>query len=163
MFVDALLYLMIYSFLGWCCECVYCSIGQKKLVNRGFMTGPFCPIYGFGALGIIYFLTFLPDSVSIVFLGSMFIASLLEYITGATMEKIFHTRWWDYSEHRFNLNGHVCLLNAVLFGILGVALKFDLHPTFRAVVLPLSYEFKMVFCGLWDVLLRRLRNERLYR
>lgn len=145
MLFEPILYLIIYSFLGWCCECIYCSIGQKRIVNRGFMTGPFCPIYGFGALGIIHFLAFLPSSVLAVFLGSMFIASVLEYITGVTMEKIFHTRWWDYSEHKFNLNGHICLLNAVLFGLLGVVLKFDMHPAISSILSPLSDDFKMGF------------------
>lgn len=142
---NIILYLAIYSFLGWCCECIYCSVGNGKLINRGFLYGPFCPIYGFGALAIIYFLQFVPQHVTYIFLGGMVITSTLEYITSWAMEKIFRTSWWDYSEKRFNLNGRICLLNSTLFGILCLVLSYDLHPKVSSIFEPWSIDFKAGF------------------
>lgn len=145
MLLDTIIYLMIYSFFGWCCECIYCSIEQKKLINRGFMTGPFCPIYGFGALIMIGASSFLPDHVVITFLGGMLLTSILEYITSWGMEKMFDTTWWDYSEKKYNLHGRVCLLNSTLFGILCIILHFDLHPLVSLLIKSLSADFKAGF------------------
>lgn len=145
MYIDLILYLGIYSFLGWVCECSYCSIGQNKIVNRGFMTGPFCPIYGFGAVLILTFLQFFPTSVLAIFIGGMILTSALEYFTSFAMEKIFNAKWWDYSGKRFNINGRVCLLNSTLFGFLCVILYFDIHPTVAKIIGSYENEFKMGF------------------
>lgn len=145
MLLNIVLYLLIYSFIGWCCECIFCSIQQGKLVNRGFLTGPFCPIYGFGALIMIGAAAFLPDHVIIIFLGGMVLTSILEYVTSWGMEKIFHTAWWDYSGEKYNLNGRVCLLNSTLFGIMCIILHFDIHPLVRGLIEPLSKDFKIGF------------------
>ncbi len=143
--VDVFLYLIIYSFLGWCCECVYCSFGEGQWINRGFLTGPFCPIYGFGAIATLGFLQYLPQSTICVFVGGVIITSTLEYITSWVMEKMFNTRWWDYSKRRFNLSGRVCLLNSTLFGLLCLFLVFDLHPQISKVSLIFSLDFKYGF------------------
>ncbi len=143
--VDIVFYLIIYSFLGWCCECIYCSIGEKRIINRGFLTGPFCPVYGFGGLALIYATDFLPNQVIAIFIGGMIVTSLLEYVTSFGMEKLFHTKWWDYSEHKFNIKGRVCLLNSTLFGILCVILHFDIHPVVKEVIVPLNEELKLGF------------------
>ena len=91
--VTSFIYLAIYSLLGWILESIYCSILFKKLTNRGFLTGPFCPIYGFGSIFILLFISFLPQNIFIVSLGGLFISTLLEYLTSVVMEKIFKTRW----------------------------------------------------------------------
>jgi len=119
---------IIYSFIGWTCEVLYCSIYQKKFVNRGFLYGPICPIYGCGALIIFFFLMPLAYNVLLLFFSAMFLMSVLEYFVSWAMEKLFDTKWWDYSHYKFNINGRVCLLNSTLFGVMGViAVKF-VHP-----------------------------------
>lgn len=142
---DIILYVIIYSFLGWCCECVYCSFKTGKLINRGFLVGPFCPIYGFGAIATIYSLDAFPSTIFWVFFGGLFITSTLEYITSVLMEKIFNARWWDYSTYRFNINGRVCLLNSTLFGLLCLFLYFDIHPRISNMVDLFNYDFKQGF------------------
>jgi len=119
---------IIYSFIGWTCEVLYCSIYQKKFVNRGFLYGPICPIYGCGALMFFFFLMPLAYNVLLLFFSAMFLMSVLEYFVSWAMEKLFDTKWWDYSHYKFNINGRVCLLNSTLFGVMGViAVKF-VHP-----------------------------------
>ena len=143
--VDILLQLIIYSFLGWCCESIYCSLGRGEWINRGFLTGPFCPIYGVGAVVTLGFLKFLPKSVLVVFVGGMLITSTLEYFTSWLMEKLFNARWWDYSKRPFNIKGRVCLLNSTLFGLLCLFLSFDLNPRIEALLAAFSMDFKWGF------------------
>lgn len=131
---EIFLYLYIYSFLGWACESIYCSIGNKKIINRGFLNGPMCPIYGLGALAIIYLLRDYEDKVILLFIYGLIITSTLEYIGGYLLEKIFHTRWWDYSKRILNIKGRVCLKNSILFGILCVILMKIIHPTISKIV-----------------------------
>lgn len=121
-------YLMLYSFIGWCCESIFVSIGQKKVVNSGFMTGPFCPIYGFGAVFTILLLTPLIQHPVLVFLLGMLVTSVLEYFTSWLMEVTLHTKWWDYSHYRFHINGRVCLINSILFGLMSIVLLYGVHP-----------------------------------
>jgi len=121
------LLLMLYSFLGWCGEMVYCSLGQRRLCEkRGFLNGPICPIYGHGALLVLMTLGLEPPVWT--FLVGAIQTSALEYLTSYLMEKLFHMRWWDYSQKRFNLNGRVCLLNSVLFGLACVLLCHVVQP-----------------------------------
>jgi len=122
------IYFSIFSFIGWLCEVLYCSILSKKLVNRGFLAGPFCPVYGFGALFVICLLKPVEASIPIVFLSGIVITSTLEYITGWLLEVFFSTRWWDYRDQKFNIDGRVCLKNSVLFGILCVVLMKGIYP-----------------------------------
>lgn len=124
-------YFSVYSVLGWMCEVVYCSAAQKKLVRRGFLAGPYCPIYGFGAVAVLALISPLAQRLSgipAVFLLAVFITSALEYLTSFLMEKIFSMRWWDYSHMKFNIKGRICLLNSVLFGLLSLFLLYVLHP-----------------------------------
>ena len=122
------LLLMAYSFLGWCGEMVYCSLGQGKLCEkRGFLNGPLCPIYGHGALLV---LTALGGSANplVTFTAGAVLTSAVEYVTSYLMEKLFHMRWWDYSHKRWNLNGRVCLQNSTIFGLACVALCHWANP-----------------------------------
>lgn len=129
-----ILFFTCYSVMGWMCETVYCSVLQRQLVNRGFLNGPVCPIYGFGAMFVIWFLLPVQDSWILVFLLGMVMTSTLEYLTSVVMEKLFHARWWDYSAHKFNINGRVCLLNSTLFGLLSLVLMEWVHPFVREYV-----------------------------
>lgn len=121
-FIKFILYFSIYSFLGWVCETIYCSILDRRFVNRGFLNGPVCPVYGFGALLVIALLDKYRGDVLSVFLLGMIITSVVEYITAVILETSFQTKWWDYSKHKFNIHGRVCLLNSTLFGLLSVLL-----------------------------------------
>ena len=121
------LWLMIYSFIGWAYESTLCSVSARKLINRGFLNGPYCPIYGTGALLIELTLGRIESPVLLFFAGALLTCSL-EYLTSWAMEKLFHARWWDYSKRRFNIKGRVCLIGAVVFGTFSVLLVKLLHP-----------------------------------
>lgn len=123
-----ILYFFLYSFLGWLCESIYCSVGIKKVINRGFLNGPICPIYGFGAMLVIFLIEGFKDNIFFLFLFGMLITSILEYISGYILETLFHTMWWDYSKRKFNIKGRVCLKNAIYFGIMSVVLMKIIHP-----------------------------------
>ena len=103
------LFFIIYSFLGWIIEVILCSIIEKKIVDRGFLIGPICPIYGCGAVIITLALSSYKDDWIVVFCMAVILAGALEYFTSYAMEKIFHARWWDYSNNKFNINGRICL------------------------------------------------------
>ena len=119
---------IIYSFLGWIVEVIANLIENKKFINRGFLIGPYCPIYGVGLLIIINFLKSYVDSYIIVFVMSMFICMTLEYLTSYVMEKLFNARWWDYSDKKFNINGRVCLETTIPFGLGGMAIMYIVNP-----------------------------------
>ena len=121
-------YFVLYSFLGWLCETIYCSIGSKKFINRGFLNGPFCPIYGTGALLVIDVFMKYKDDLVALFILSMVVTSVVEYITSYLLEKIFNLQLWDYSTYSFNLNGRVCLKNSLMFGVLSIAAVEVIHP-----------------------------------
>jgi len=118
----------IYCFLGWIWECCYVSAKEKRWVNRGFNHGPVIPIYGFGAIIILGVTLPFEDSLLHVYFLGLLGASILEYITGVCMEKIFHVRYWDYSDHKFNLNGHISLFVSLGWGIFSLLLVKVIHP-----------------------------------
>lgn len=131
-YIQVFLLFIAYSFIGWLCEVIYCSILEKRFVNRGFLRGPLCPIYGCGGLLVIFFLKPYSHTWVQLFLAGAFITSLLEYLTSYLMEKLFHAKWWDYSDLKFNINGRICLLNTVLFGLMSVfAVHFVHTPIFN--------------------------------
>ena len=121
----------IYAFLGWCTEVSYAALVTGKFVNRGFLNGPVCPVYGFGAVIVLAALTPLADNLLLLFLGSMALASALEWLTGFALEKLFHQRWWDYSDQPFNLNGYICLRFSVAWGFACLFVVELLHPAVR--------------------------------
>lgn len=128
-FLTWFLYFSIYSFLGWICEVIYCSIPVKKFINRGFLNGPVCPVYGFGALFVIYIMGWLNiDSPILIFIFGGVIASIIEFIADILLEYVFHTRLWNYSNRKFNIKGRVCLLNSTLFATLSLILLEIIHP-----------------------------------
>ena len=143
------LWLILYSFLGWVYESTLCSITSRSLVNRGFLNGHLCPVYGFGALTVILAFWQEPNiSPWNLFFSSMVLTCTLEYITSWGMEKLFHVRWWDYSEYRYNINGRVCLLGALAFGSFSVVLIKVVHPRVMAVVDSLPAQGLLAAAGL---------------
>lgn len=119
----------IYSFLGWLTETIYCSLKEKKMIlNRGFLIGPYIPIYGTVAMLITIFLTEYKNDPFILFCMIVVYASILEYGTSYIMEKIFSTRWWSYDQEKWNLNGRICLKNSLLFGVLGFFVIHFINP-----------------------------------
>jgi len=147
------LYLAIYSFLGWLCECVWCLVLDRRIVNRGFLSGPWCPIYGFGAILILKLASPFSHNPALVYIISVAAASILEYYTGWLMETLFRSRWWDYSHMRFNLKGRVCLLNASIFGVLGLVIVFFVHRRAALLVDLLGPGRQRVLAGIFLTLL----------
>lgn len=123
-----LLLFFIYSMIGWLCESIYCSVPAKKFINRGFLNGPLCPVYGIGGLLVIWLLTPVQDSLPLLFLAGVLVTSLVEYVTGFLLETLFHTKWWDYSRKRWNIHGRICLQNSLLFGVMSVLVMRVVHP-----------------------------------
>ena len=117
-----------YAFLGWCMEVTCKFIQYKKFINRGFLIGPYCPIYGWGALAITILLKRYMEEPLVLFVMSTLICSIIEYLTSYFMEKKYHARWWDYSNKKFNINGRICLETLIPFGILGVAIMYGTNP-----------------------------------
>ncbi|CAB1245484.1 conserved membrane protein of unknown function [Ruminococcaceae bacterium BL-6] len=122
------LWLITYSSIGWGIESAVCSLYENKPVNRGFLKGPVCPVYGFGALTSIIFLYQKTDHILLIFIAGTVLDCTVEYFTGALLEKLFHLKWWDYSDHRFQLRGRICLSNGLAFGFLSVLLVKYIHP-----------------------------------
>lgn len=119
---------MFYSILGWLMEVTLTFVRNKKFVNRGFLIGPYCPIYGSGVLLIMFILKRYLDRPLGLFCMAVIICSILEYLTSYFMEKIFKARWWDYSNKKFNINGRICLEYAMLFGIGGTLIMYFINP-----------------------------------
>lgn len=128
------LFFIIYSFMGWVYESALCSITEKRLVNRGFLAGPVCPVYGVGALVVLFFLGSWGGNVVWLFFWSMILTGIVEYVTAVLLETLFHARWWDYSGCRFHIQGRVCLSGVVVFGLLCVLLVRTIHPAVSALV-----------------------------
>lgn len=125
MFYTYSILFFIYSFIGWLMEVILSLYNEHKFVNRGFLLGPCCPIYGFGSLLLYFLLKNYTNNFIVLFILTMFICSLLEYTTSYIMEKIFKLRWWDYTNMKYNLNGRICLETMTPFSLLGViAIKY---------------------------------------
>lgn len=124
----------IYSLAGWLIEMIPATIREKKFVDRGFLVGPYCPIYGCGVILITLLLQKYADDVVVTFFLSVIICGTLEYLTSYIMEKIFKARWWDYSNNKFNINGRICLETLVPFGIGGVLVLFVFNPFLEKII-----------------------------
>ncbi len=128
-------WLIIYSFFGWVWETCYVSVKSGKFVNRGFINGPLCTIYGFGAVSVYMILRPFSDNLLYLYLGGVVVATALEYVTAVLMESIFHTSWWDYSDNKFNFQGRICLGASLGWGAFTVILFKVLHPLVESIVI----------------------------
>ena len=129
-----LAFFLIYSCLGWCVEVVYAAATTGQLVNRGFLNGPVCPIYGFGMILVLFFLTPLEDDLLLLYLGGVILPSALELVGGWALYKLYRTRWWDYTDKPFNIGGYVCLEFSLMWGLGAMVMVKVIHPTIAALV-----------------------------
>lgn len=125
---------LVYAIIGWVVEVINAYIKKKKFINRGFLIGPYCPIYGVGMLTIIGLLRGYTDNYIVLFILSMTICMVLEYLTSYFMELVFKARWWDYSSKRFNINGRICLETAIPFGLGGMMIMYVINPVIEGIL-----------------------------
>ena len=119
---------LVYAFLGWCAEVAFAAVHHGKFVNRGFLNGPVCPIYGVGMLVVVTLLWGLRHNLILLFLGSAGLTTTLEYATGWILERFFHDKWWDYSDKPFNVKGYICLEFTILWGLAAAFVVGAVHP-----------------------------------
>lgn len=131
---EILTYFIIYSFLGWIMESIVRSISERKMINTGFLKGPVCPIYGIGAIIMLLFLERYQSKPILLFFIAIIVLTTWEYVVGVLLEKIFHTKYWDYSDQKFNFQGRICLINSICWGILGVIFVKYIHPFVKDLV-----------------------------
>ncbi len=124
-----------YCFFGWCFESAYVSIKSRKLTNRGFMRGPFLPLYGSGAIMMLVVSMPFQDNIFLVYVAGCIGATVLEYVTGVTMEALFKVRYWDYSQNKFNFQGHICLGTSLAWGGLTILMTEVIHVPVEALML----------------------------
>ncbi len=127
-------YFLMYSFIGWCVEVIFCAVTLGKVINRGFLNGPVCPIYGVGMLAVLILLRFAGEmqtgsvSIPVLFFGGALLATLVELVGGIVLNRLFHARWWDYSDKPFNIGGYVCLEFTIFWGLGAVGVVRVVHP-----------------------------------
>ena len=126
---------LVYSVLGWCTEVAYAALHRGRFVNRGFLNGPVCPIYGFGMLIVLLVLEPVKENLALLFFGSALFCSALEFAVGWALEKLFHDKWWDYADCPFNLRGYVCLEFSVIWGVACVLAVDVIHPLILRAIL----------------------------
>jgi len=134
-YYNLIIFFAFYSFAGWCIEVLYYFKNEHKFVNRGFLFGPFCPIYGFGAVSLVVFLDNYKNNIFILFFLAVLLTSVLEYFTGLILEKLFKTKWWDYTDDPFNIQGRVCLLYSLMWGFGEVIIIRIIHPILNHIVM----------------------------
>lgn len=137
----------IYAILGWGLEVAFHALVTGKFINRGFLNGPWCPVYGFGASAVLACLLPLRGSVPLLFLGSLLVTSALEWLTGFVLEQLFHQRWWDYSDEPFNLNGYICLRFSLAWGLACLLVVDFIHPTVLWLIARLPHALGVVLLG----------------
>lgn len=125
---------IIYSMIGWCLETIYTRLTDKVWSNRGFLIGPYCPIYGIGAVSVVLFLSKYVHHPVALFILAIAICSVLEYFTSYIMEKLFKARWWDYSNNKYNINGRICLETMIPFGLGACVLVYFINPFFEGLL-----------------------------
>lgn len=148
--VKTVYWFFLYGCIGWCVEVVYAAIKEHKLVNRGFLCGPICPIYGFGMVGLVYSVSLIPmpesgsmSAVAIFFIG-MILTTAIELVGGWALFKIYHIRWWDYSKMKFNIGGYICPQFSLLWGLGSVLMIKVVHPLLARGSNPMPFKVMLV-------------------
>lgn len=163
---------IIYAFLGWCLEVIYAQVHLGKFVNRGFLNGPYCPIYGFGMVIILLVLENFKGNIPVLFVGSVLLTTLIEFATGFILERIFNQKWWDYTENPYNIKGYVCLSQSLIWGVACVFVVYVVQPLVNGLINFASGDIgeiiKIVICAviLADVavtVLALLKAKKIYR
>lgn len=137
---------MIYSFVGWCFECIHMAITTKEVVNRGFLNGPYIPVYGVGLTLITLLLSRFKSNFLLLLFLSIFVIGVVEYLAGYFLEKIFKIRWWDYSNRKFNLHGRVCLNTMTIFITGAMLIIYFIHPVIMNFLNRLSINATLWLC-----------------
>ena len=130
----SILYFFVYGFLGWCTEVIFAAFKQHRFVNRGFLNGPICPIYGVGVTLVIACLEAFQSNLLLLYISSVILVTVLEGVTGWAMDKLFHNKGWDYSKLPFNIGGYVCLLFSLIWGVACVFIVYFVHPLIHQVL-----------------------------
>lgn len=140
----------VYAFLGWCTEVSFAALTSGRFVNRGFLNGPVCPIYGIGVVIVLFFLDPLRENTFLLFVGSVLLTSLLEWLTGFVLEKIFHQRWWDYTNEPFNLGGYICLRFSIAWGLACLIVVDIIHPSILWLIRLIPHTMGIVFLAVFS-------------
>ena len=146
-FYDIVIYFVLFAIAGYICEVIFAAIVLGKFVNRGFLNGPWCPIYGFGVVIVAICLKPLSKSLLVLFIGSVLLTSVLEYFTGYIVEKVFDQKWWDYSDEKFNLGGYICLKFSLLWGVACTAVVKLVLPAVDAVIRVVPHFVGLIVTG----------------
>ncbi|HIW81877.1 MAG TPA: hypothetical protein H9742_10260 [Candidatus Acetatifactor stercoripullorum] len=149
--VQWLFFFYFYCFFGWCFESAYVSIKSKRLVNRGFMRGPFLPLYGCGAIMMLVVSKPFQENLVLVYIAGCLGATVLEYVTGVTMEALFKVRYWDYSKNKFNFQGHICLGSSLAWGGLTILMTEVIHKPVERLVLSIPGRYLGIITFLLSV------------
>lgn len=142
-FVDSYLMFFIYSFVGWVVEVIYYGITEGKFINRGFLAGPLCPVYGLGFYAAIWIFEPFKDNFPVLFLGMAAACTVVELIAGIILYHIFHMRWWDYSGYKLNFGGYICLRFFIYWGIAASLGMYVLHPAVKWLISHISFPFRV--------------------
>ena len=146
-----MLYFFVYGFLGWCTEVAYATTKQRKFVNRGFLNGPICPIYGVGVTVVVYFLTPYKDNLILLYALSTVLVTVLEGLTGYLMDKIFHHKWWDYTNQPLNIGGYVCLIFSLVWGVACVLIVRVIHPIIHKILTFIPHTLGLVMLAVLEI------------
>ena len=142
----------LYAFLGWCSEVVFAAVKTGTFVNRGFLLGPVCPIYGMGVMLVLWILSPLEGNLLILYFGSVVITSALEFLLGWVSEKLLHQRLWDYSNMPFNICGHICLAFSLVWGFACLLVVRVFHPVLMGLVSLISHTIGWILLGVFSAL-----------
>ena len=144
LFLNLIIFFAIYSFIGWIAEVIFVYVTDEEIQNRGFLYGPFLPIYGSGALVALLVNKYLSNNLFLLFFTATFTSTLIEYFVHFILDKFMDVELWNYSEHKYNINGRVCLTNSILFGLGSLALIYLIHPKIAPIIMNLNFMTKMV-------------------
>lgn len=142
-------YFFVYAFLGWCAEVVFAALKSGRFINRGFLNGPVCPIYGFGLVSVLVLLRPFQHNLLWLYLGSVILTTAIELLTGFVMEKLFHHRWWDYSKMPLNIGGYVCPLFSLLWGVACILIVDVLQPRIASMIALIPREWSLILLCLF--------------
>ena len=150
-YYDILFSFFIYGFLGWCSEVAFAAFKQHSFVNRGFLNGPICPIYGVGVTVVVYFLTPYKDNLILLYVLSTVLVTVLEGLTGYLMDKIFHHKWWDYTNQPLNIGGYVCLIFSLVWGVACVLIVRVIHPVIHKILTFIPHTLGLVMLAVLEI------------
>lgn len=148
---EILAYFFVYGVLGWCVEVAFAAVKEGRFVNRGFLNGPICPIYGVGVTVVVYFLTPYKDNLILLYALSTVLVTVLEGLTGYLMDKIFHHKWWDYTNQPLNIGGYVCLIFSLVWGVACVLIVRVIHPVIHKILTFIPHTLGLIMLAVLEI------------